>query len=80
MPGTCSTYEEEEKYTEGFGGKPKPLAKHEHRLVKNSEVVLYKAVSMLWIEFICLRLGTSGNLLWHSNKHSSSIKRGEFLG
>jgi hypothetical protein len=63
MPGACSTYEEEEKYTEGFGGEPKPLGKDEHRLVKNSEVALYKAVSMLWIEFICLRIGTSCSLL-----------------
>jgi len=63
MPGVCSTYEEEEKCTEGFGGKRKPLGKHEHRLVRNSEVVLYKEVSMLWIEFIRLRVGTSGSLL-----------------
>jgi len=27
MPGACSTYKEEEKCTEGFGGKPKPLGK-----------------------------------------------------
>jgi hypothetical protein len=80
MPGACSTYEEEEKCTEGFGGKPKPLRKYRHRVMKNIEMVLYMEVRMLWIEFICLRIGTSGSLLCHSNKPSGSIKCGAFLG
>jgi len=80
MPGASSTYEEEEKCTEGFGGKPKPLGKYRHRLEKNIEMVLYKDVRMLWIEFICLRIGTSGTLLYHSNKPSGAIKCEEFLG
>jgi len=52
MPRACSTYEEEEKCTEGSDGKPKPLGKYRHRLVKNIEMVLYKEVRMLWIEFM----------------------------
>jgi len=39
--------------------------------MKNIEMVLYKEVRMLWIEFICLRIGTSGSLLYHSNKPSN---------
>jgi hypothetical protein len=66
MSRTCSTYEGEEEYIQGFGGKARRkeiTRKTRHKLEDNIKMDLREIGSVLWAGLIWLRIGTSGGLL-----------------